>query len=68
MRISQNEQTKVTAVLEPHYWVDISTRAPAERKDLMVVLNNLEGVYLRDGFISQVEPIGIRIRSCLHQL
>ena len=49
MRIAPNEQTNVTAVLEPYYWVQPSG-APAERKDLMVVLNNLEGVYLRASY------------------
>ena len=42
-------QTNVTAVFEPYYWVQPSG-APAERKDLMVVLNSLEGVYLRASY------------------
>ena len=49
IRITPNEQTNVTAVFEPYYWVEPSG-APADRSDLMVVLNSLEGVYLRASY------------------
>ena len=49
IKITPNEQTNITAIFEPYYWVAPSG-ASVDRSDLMVVLNNLKGVYLRASY------------------
>ena len=38
-----------TVPLEPYYWV-LPSGAPIDRAKLMVVLNNLEGLYIRANY------------------
>ena len=47
--ISPNTPTDIEVPMDPYYWV-LPSGAPVDRPKLMVVLNNLEGVYVRASY------------------
>ncbi len=48
-RIEPNTPTNRTVPLEPYYWV-LPSGAAIDRSTLMVVLNNLQGLYIRASY------------------
>ncbi len=49
LKVSPNAALNVSAPIDPYYWV-LPSGAPIDRSKMMVVLNNLKGVYIKASY------------------
>jgi hypothetical protein len=49
LRITPNAGLNVSSPIDPYYWV-LPSGAPIDRSKMMVVLNNLKGVYIKASY------------------
>ena len=49
LKVTPNAALNVSAPIDPYYWV-LPSGAPIDRSKMMVVLNNLKGVYIKASY------------------